>query len=246
MLATLLSHYTILLIYSHVLGKYRLKHRHIMLAWMSVCVCVFVVHNIHDAVPTRSSIWGLRATTTTTASTLCHVWYRLLIFPGSARRKGSQAFLHDNNVDNGIHLRMVQVSWFLWSHFFLLVFFFFLFSVDIIYKYIIIIMRMYQQFYVFIFWWLSAMLTWMSCCCYCRCCDILYFIFRWLLLLYPEDVSPCDLYLHFSLSFSSLCAIHVLVKAHVLTFVVVGVVKHYIKYISRISSLSSHFSRTNG
>lgn len=26
------------------------------------------------------------------------------------RPKGSEAFQHDNNVDNGIHLRMVQVS----------------------------------------------------------------------------------------------------------------------------------------
>lgn len=129
-----------------------------------VCVCVFLSSIIFTMVFRHvHRFGGLRATTT--ATTLYHVWYRLLIFPGFARRKGSQTFLHDNNVDNGIHLRMVQVSWFLWSHFFLLVFFslfFFLFAVDIIYKYIIIIMRMYQQFYDFIFWWLSAMLTWMS------------------------------------------------------------------------------------
>lgn len=87
-----------------------------------VCVCVFLSSIIFTMVFRHvHRFGGLRATTT--ATTLYHVWYRLLIFPGFARRKGSQTFLHDNNVDNGIHLRMVQVSWFLWSHFFLLVFF---------------------------------------------------------------------------------------------------------------------------
>lgn len=52
----------------------------------------------------------------------------------------------------------------------------------------------------------------------------------------PADVWRCDLYLHF---FPSV----VLVVAHVLVFVVDGVVKHCIKYFPRISSLSSHFSK---
>lgn len=126
------------------------------------CACRYNI--IHDAVPTRSTFRGL-PTTTRTASSLCHVWSWLSIFPVVTRRKGSQPFQHDNNVDNGTHLRMVQVSWFLWSLFSFSLSFLFSSprpSCGYYLQIIIIIRIVYICISSFSFLWLSAMLTCMS------------------------------------------------------------------------------------
>lgn len=172
-----IAHNAVLINILALCGKYRRKHPHIML----VCVCDVrsYAHVLcHLTLLTFTMLfrhvrrfWGLRMTPTSSTMSTASSFDAMScvispadFFPVATRRMGSEAFQHDNNVDNGIHLRMVQVSWFLWSYFFIsplslsLLFsassllsssfpWFGLFSLQIM----IIIIWMYQQFFAFIF-----------------------------------------------------------------------------------------------
>lgn len=150
---------------------------------------------------------------------------------------------------------MVQVSWFLWSHFFLLVFSpFFPFYVLILFTN----NNNTNVSAVFLFYFLVTFGHVDVRChkyfrCY-RCRYNIFLIFSFVVAALPRRCFAMWFISPFFLSFILilLSSASTLI-AHVLVFVVIGVVKHYIILfylyfyflLSRIASLSSHFPQAN-